>query len=126
VLTVLVGVTCCVALHTRIRRGVHHEPDGHLLVILQLHSVAADIADILESVHLHPLQRGVTDVVFALERPHLGHLDDIVGADPLRTEAAVVVGAGVGNILGLADEPLVARESENVELLHLSRHLLFC
>jgi len=125
-LTVLVSVTCCVALHTRIRRGVHHEPDGHLLVILQLHSVAPNIADILESVEFHPLQRGVPHVVFILERTHLGDLDDIVGADPLRTKAAVVVGAGVGNILGLADEPLVAREAENVELFHLGRHLLFC
>jgi hypothetical protein len=32
----------------------------------------------------------------------------------------------VGNILGLADEPLVAREAKNVKVLHLSRHLFIC
>ena len=125
-LTVLVGVPCCVTLHTCVRRGVHHEPDGHLLVIVQLHSVAPDIADILKSVHLHPLQRGVPHVVGSLERPHLGDFDDIVDADPLRSESTLVLGVGVRDILGLADEPLVAREAENVELFHLSRHPLFC
>jgi hypothetical protein len=32
----------------------------------------------------------------------------------------------VGDILGLADEPLVAREAKDVELFHLSRHLFLC
>jgi hypothetical protein len=45
-------------------------------------------------------------------------VDGVVDANPWRPESAGVVGVGVLDILGLADEPLVAGETKNVEVLH--------
>jgi hypothetical protein len=102
---------------------MHHEADGDFLVILQLHSIASDVANILEPVHLHPLQSGVAYVVFALDRARFRDTDRRVDPNPLRAEAAVVVCICVLNILRLADEPLPAGEREDVELFHCSRTL---
>lgn len=104
--------------HACVWRCVHHEADGDFLVILQLHSIATYVANVIEPVHLHPLQSGVAYVVFILDRAHFSDADGVVCANPLRAEAAVVVGASVGNILRLADEPLPAGEREDVELFH--------
>jgi hypothetical protein len=112
-----------VAVDARIRRGVEQEPDGDLLIIVQLHAIAPNVPHAVDAIHFHPLERCVPHIVGSLERPHLGDLNDIVGADPLRTEAAVVVCTCVGNILGLADKPLVAREAKNVEVLHLGKRI---
>ncbi len=100
---------------------MYQESDGDFLIILQLHSVASNVAHIVNAVNLHPLQSGITDIILILKWPHLSDADWVVGADPLRTKSAVVVSTGVRNILRLADEPLVAREAKNVEVFHGNR-----
>jgi hypothetical protein len=118
-----VGMSRRVTVHTRVWRCVHQEADGDFLVILQLHSIATHVANIIESVHLHPLQSGIAYIVLVFDWPHLSDADGVVGPDPLRAEPAVVVCVGVRDILRLADEPLVAREAKDVEVFHGSRTL---
>ena len=68
---------------------------------------------------LHQGQRGSAYIIGTVQRAGLGDANGIVDTNPLRSEAAGVVGVGVFNILRLADEPLIAGEFENVEVLHV-------
>jgi hypothetical protein len=102
---------------------MHQKSNRNLLIILQLHSIATNVANILESVDLHPLQSDVAHITLTLDWARLRNADRRIHPNPLRTESALVISIRVLNILRLSDEPLSAREREDIELFHFSRTL---
>jgi hypothetical protein len=107
------------ALETRIRWRMQLEADRSLDAILETHVAVIVGAHTVNAVCLHELEGGVEHIVGSRQRTALHDTQRLVDLDPLRTEAAVVVGVGVVDIPGLADEVLAAGESENIDGLHL-------
>ena len=105
--------------HAGVRRSIQLKPDQALLLVTEAHSVTVKRAHGVNPVLLHESNRRLAHIIGTPKRPDLGDTNGVVGLDPLRSESAGVVGVGVVDILGLADEELAAGELENIEVLHL-------
>jgi hypothetical protein len=70
---------------------------------------------------LHEGHRCYPHIIGTGDGTSLEDADGVVGLNPLGAETAGVVGVGVLDIAGPADEILAAGEFENVEVLHVDR-----